>query len=385
MLFLVSLHVEYVELLESKMPNQFSITRQNILVVAFFILLAGLLSLLFSLLEPFLRAFVWSTILVMVFYPVYSFLLKRTGGRSTLAALISTLLVVLFLALPGFFMVINLGRELPKAYAFLSTTQWTEKSQWLMDKLRTLNIGSWLQNWGFDSNQSDALLQDKIATTLQTLSQEVLKRVSFIIENLAGFVLEAVFICVAVFFFFRDGSRLAFKAIEFLPMEKEHQKKVTHTFSVTVTAVVRAIFITALTEGVLSTLGFVAGGVPVPVLLGLAVFILSFIPFLGVTWVWVPVAAWLFYQDHTVAAVGITLWGIVLSGIDHVMRPWLIGSEAKLPLFWLFFTTIGGLKVYGFLGIFLGPIILSMGMAFLSIYREVYLNLRKPTHSRRTS
>ena len=64
---------------------------------------------------------------------------------------------------------------------------------------------------------------------------------------------------------------------------------------------------------------------------------------------------------------------MLISTVDNFIKPWLIGQEAKLPIFWLFFTTIGGLKVYGFLGIFLGPIILSMGMAFLSIYREVYL------------
>jgi len=354
------------------------ITRQNIFVVAFFVLLIGLLSLLFSLLEPFLRAFVWATIPVMVFYPIYSTFLRWTDGRPNLAALLSTLLVVAFLALPGFFIVVNLGRELPKAHAFLMTTEWSEKSQWVVEKLRSFNVGSWFQNWGMEPNQSDAMLQEKIANTLQSLSQEILRKVSFILENLAFFILEAVFVCVAVFFFFRDGSRLALKTIEFLPMEKHHQQKVVHTLSVTVTAVVRAIFVTALAEGILSTLGFAVAGVPLPVLLGVGVFVLSFIPFLGVTWVWVPVAFWLFYQDHAVAAVGLTIWGLLLTTLDHILRPWLIGSEAKLPLFWLFFTTIGGLKVYGFLGIFLGPIILSLGLAFLSIYREIYLNLKKP-------
>ncbi len=365
------------------MRPQLKITRQNIFVIAFFVLLTGLLSLLFSLLEPFLRAFVWSTILVLVFYPFHSRMLRWTGNRPTLAALLSTVVVVAFLLLPGFTMVVHLGRELPRAHALLSSTPWAEKSQWLVDKLKSLNIDTWLESWGITSTQSDALLQEKMAALFQNLSQEVLKKVSFIFENLAGFILEAVLVCVAVFFFFRDGSRLAFKAIEFLPLEKGHQTKVAHTFSVTVTAVVRAIFVTALVECVLSTIGFVAVGVPVPVLLGLAVFILSFIPFLGVTWVWVPVAAWLFYQDQTAAAVGLTVWGILLTALDHILRPWLIGSEAKLPLFWLFFTTIGGLKVYGFLGIFLGPIILSMGLAFLAIYREVYLSAQKAPAPRR--
>jgi len=359
------------------MGPQLKITRQNIFVIAFFVLLIGLLSLLLTLLEPFMRAFVWSTILVLVFYPVHAKLLRLTGNRPSLAAFFSTVIVVTFLLLPGFFLVVNLSRELPKAHALLSSTPWTEKSQWLLDKLKSLNVDTWLQTWGITSSQSDALLQDKIATLFQNLSQEALKRLSYIFENLAGFLLEAALVCVAVFFFFRDGLRLAWKAIEFLPMEKAHQQKVAWTLAVTVTAVVRAIFVTAIVEGVLSTLGFVVAGVPVPVLLGLAVFILSFIPFLGVTWVWVPVAAWLFYQDHTATAMGLTIWGVVLTTLDHILRPWLIGNEAKLPLFWLFFTTIGGLKVYGFLGIFLGPIILSMGMAFLAIYREVYLNAKK--------
>ena len=361
------------------MRNEFTISRQNIFAIAFFGLLLGLLSLLFSLLEPFLRSFVWAMIMVMVFFPVYTRLLKLTGGRTTLSSFLCTFMVLVFLALPGFFMVINLGKELPKAYAFLSSAQWDEKSLWLMAQLKALDLGAWLQHWGIDSNQYEAEVQKQIATALQNFSQLVLEKATNVFRNLAAFILEAAFVSVAVFFFFRDGARLSLKAIEFLPLEKEHQSKVARTFSVTVTAVVRAIFLTALVEGVLSTLGFLAAGVPVPVLLGLAVFVLSFIPFMGVTWVWVPVAVWLYYQNQTAAAVGITLWGTALSIMDHVLRPWLIGSEAKLPLFWLFFTTIGGLKVYGFLGIFLGPIILSMGMAFLSIYREVYLNLKKPS------
>jgi len=107
----------------------------------------------------------------------------------------------------------------------------------------------------------------------------------------------------------------------------------------------------------------------------------AFIPFIGATAIWVPAVIWLFFQDHVYAAAGLAIWGGLVSAVDHLMRPWLIGSEAKLPIFWLFFTTIGGLKVYGFLGIFLGPIILSLGMAFLAIYRELYLNV-KPSSKR---
>lgn len=356
------------------MAAQIKISRQNIFVIAFFVLLIGLLSLLVSLLEPFLRAFVWATILVMVFHPLYTWLLKATGRRNWLASLISTLIVLAFLALPGSFIVLNLGRELPNAYAFLSTAQWDEKSQWVLDKLRSLNLGPWLQAWGIDSTQYEAVIQRQVSAALENSSHLVLSKMSEAFQNLAGFTVEVAFVCVALYFFFRDGSRLALRGTELLPLEERHRQKVVHTFSITVTAVVRAIFLTALVQGFMAGLGFWVADVPVPILLGLAAFILSFIPFLGAASVWIPVSIWLLTQDHITAGVGLILWGLVITAVDYIIKPWIIGNEAKLPLFWLFFTTIGGLKVYGILGVFLGPIILSLGMAFLAIYREVYLD-----------
>lgn len=359
------------------MKTEFNLSRQNIFVIAFFALLALLLSMLLSLLEPFISSFMWATILVLVFYPLYSRFLKWTGNRPSVASLLTTIVVLIFLALPGFFIIINLARELPRAYDFISNGQWEQKSLWVMEKLKTLNIGTWLQNWGIDFTQTDSVMQKEITTTLQNFADLLLKKVTDVFSSLPLFCLQVIFVTVALFFFFRDGSRLALRAIEFLPLEKEHQKKVSHTFSVTVTAVVRAVFLCALLQGGMTGIGLYVAGVPLPILLGLVAFVNSFIPFLGAASVWIPACIWLLYQDQTMAALGLGLWGIIITVLDQILRPWLIGNEAKLSIFWLFFTTIGGLKVYGFLGIFLGPIILSMGMAFLSIYREVYLNAAK--------
>ncbi len=360
------------------MAAQFKISRQNIFVIAFFVLLIGLLSLLLTVLHPFLRAFVWATILVMVFYPLYSRILAWTGGRRNLASLLVTLLVLALIAVPGFFVVVNMGRELPRAYSYLSTSQWDEKNQWLLERLKSVHVDSWLQNWGVDPSQTETVLRKEMLSVFQDISQMVLDKVTYFFRNLAGLILETFFAAVALFFFFRDGARLAFRAIETLPLEKSYRNKVVHTLSVTVTAVVRAIFLTALLQGFLACMGFVITGAPVPILLGLVAFVNSFIPFLGAASVWIPVTIWFFYQGQVATAVGLACWGIIITIVDHILRPWLIGHDAKLPIFWLFFTTIGGLKVYGLLGIFLGPIILSMGMAFLAIYREVYLHLKTP-------
>jgi predicted PurR-regulated permease PerM len=357
------------------MAAPIQISRRTIFMVAFFALLAGLLSLLFSLLEPFLRSFVWATLLVMVFYPLYDRLHRLTRGQDSVSALLATLVVILFLALPGFFIFINLGRELPNAFTLLSATSWDEKSQWVMAQLQSLDLEKFLQTLGIGPDQAQQIVQKAIASAVQDFGNMVLAKVDYLFKHLAQFGLELAFTLVAMFFFFRDGSRYALKVIELLPLEKGYQQKVVRTLSATVTAVMRAMFISAFVQGLLTGAGLALTGVPLPFLFGIVAFINSFIPFLGAASVWIPGAVWLFVQDQTFAAFLLLGWGVLISIFDHIFRPWLIGSAAKLPVFGLFFTIIGGLLVYGFLGIFLGPIILSMGMAFLAIYKEVYLNL----------
>jgi predicted PurR-regulated permease PerM len=348
-------------------------TRQHLFVAAFFLILAGLLSLLFSLIEPFLRSFVWATILVMVFHPLHARLRHWTGWGDNARALLATLLVLACILLPGAFVALNLGKEVPRAYAFLASTPWDALSRKLVASLQGLMAGSLPQGLGMDPAQAAELLQKNVAAALQSSSAFILEKVTGVFKNLLGFLLQALFTSVALFFFFRDGSRLSLRLVELIPMEPVHRDKVVRTLSVTVTAVVRAIFINALAQGVMAGTGFALAGVPLPILLGLLVFVASFIPFLGAGAVWVPAVIWLFFQDQVLAGFGLLAWGLVISTVDNIIKPWLIGAEAKLPVFWLFFSTLGGLKVYGFLGIFLGPILLSLGMAFLSIYREVYL------------
>jgi predicted PurR-regulated permease PerM len=291
----------------------------------------------------------------------------------------------MILSLPGVFVVLNLGPELSRAYGFLHEAHWDEKSQWLLNVLKNWNFGPLLKALGLDSPLGESGLLREMANLMQSLSDMVLDKVSYVVRNLAGFLLEIVFTIVALFFFFRDGSRLALRAIEFLPLEAEHRDKIVHVFSVTVTAVVRAIFLTALLQGFLAGVGFVVVGMPLPILLGLVAFINAFIPFLGAASVWIPSSLWLLYQGQTGPAVGLIVWGVFLTILDQFLRPWLIGNEAKISAFWLFFTTIGGLKVYGLLGIFLGPIILALGLAFLAIYREIYLPQEKPVRKGRAA
>jgi predicted PurR-regulated permease PerM len=350
-------------------------TRENLFAAAFIIILLTLLGLVFSVLEPFLADFMWALILALTFYPFFTRLKKLLRGRGGIAALILTSLIFISLVLFGSFILMNLGKEAREAYRALSKISFSEKGLLLAQRVRDSGLQPYLERWGIHPDETEALLWGSVSSGLKDVPKIIGEKVSSIFKNLAIFGVHLIFIMVALFFFFRDGSRYAHFIIGLLPLERPHQVRAADAFSKTVTAVVRSMFATALAQGILGGAGFAVVGLPVPVLLGLLTAINSFIPFLGAVSVWLPASIWLIIQKEFLKGIGLGLYGLlVISLIDNFIKPLIIGESTKVPVFLLFFTILGGLKVYGVLGIFLGPITLSLGMAFLTIYREIYLS-----------
>jgi predicted PurR-regulated permease PerM len=350
--------------------------RENIFAAAFIAILLTLLWLVFTILKPFWQAFMWALILALTCYPVFTRLKTFFRGRGGPAALLLTLLILIALVLPGSFILMNLGQEARDTYRALSQISFSEKGLLLAQKIRGSSLQPFLERWGIDPEQTEALLLEGMASGLKDVPKVIGERVSAIFKNLAIFGLHVIFVMVALFFFFRDGSRYAHFLVGLLPLERPYQERVVGAFSKTVTAVVRSMFVTAFVQGVLAGSGFAVVGLPVPILLGLLTSITCFIPFLGAAAVWVPASAYLIIQEEFLRGIALALYGfLVVSTIDNLLKPLLIGESIKVPVFILFFTILGGLKVYGVIGVFLGPIILSLGMAFLTIYREIYLSV----------
>ena len=349
--------------------------RENIFAAAFISILLTLLWLIFTILEPFWHAFMWALILAMTCYPLFTRLKSLFRGRGGLAALVLTLFIFFALLLPGSLVLMNLGQEAKDAYRALSKISFSEKGQLLADKIRGSGLQPFLERWGIEPGQTEAILLNGIASGLKDVPKMIGERVSAIFKNLAVFGLHLLFVMVALFFFFRDGERYARHLVGLLPLERPYQERVVGAFSKTLTAVVRGMFVTAFVQGVLAGAGFSIAGLPVPILLGLLTFITSFIPFLGAASVWLPASIYLIIQEAYLKGIGLGLYGfLIVSTVDNLLKPLIIGESIKVPVFILFFTILGGLKVYGVIGIFLGPIILSLGMAFLTIYREIYLS-----------
>jgi predicted PurR-regulated permease PerM len=185
-------------------------------------------------------------------------------------------------------------------------------------------------------------------------------------------ILQLALSVVIVYVFYRDGERVAARlsaGAQRIAGDVSH-----HLLSVaanTVRSVVYGIIGTALAQAILAAVGFLAAGVPSPFLLGLLTFLLALIP-AGPPFVWVPATLWLFHAGRPGWGIFLAIWGVlVISGIDNVVRPYLISRGSKLPFIIVLLGAIGGVLAFGFIGLFLGPVLLAVGYALLREFTAI--------------
>jgi predicted PurR-regulated permease PerM len=189
----------------------------------------------------------------------------------------------------------------------------------------------------------------------------------------------SVFIC---FFFYRDGPAITARTQAVMERLAGHRaKQLIEVTAGTVSRVVNGILGTALAQSVLALIGFWISGVPGAMLLGLLTFFLSIIP-MGPPLVWLPAALWLYSQGEIGWAIFLAGYGlVVVSSIDNVIKPYLISRGGSLPLLLVFMGVLGGLLAFGFIGVFLGPVILAVGYALLSEWMRPAAATEKPSET----
>ena len=164
-----------------------------------------------------------------------------------------------------------------------------------------------------------------------------------------------------------------------VPLEEIHKERIFTRLDQTIRAVVKGIVITAIAQGLLAGLAYAVLDVPVPVFLMAVTIVLAPLPFGGTALVWGPVTLYLFWTGSVWKGIAMFAWGAgVVTTVDSVLRPMLIGQGAKLPVLFLFFSILGGLGAYGLIGLFLGPILLAILLTAVQIYSEDYLSKPPP-------
>ncbi len=317
----------------------------------------------FLVLRPFISALLWALILTFTTWPLYKWWMARFRGNKTLAATIMTVLLAIVFLIPLLVIGISFAGEATKLLSFIRGTfetglpplpQWIEKIP-----IIGADIHERWQVWMADETQ----FEKSIAPYLKNVRDFVLKSTPVIVQALSQTLLSIV----ACFFFYRDGEESA-KTLGNL-MNKiagERSGKLIQVAANTTKSVVYGIIGTAAVQGVLATVGFLVAGVPGALLLGFLTFFLAFIP-MGPPFVWIPATVWLFYKDSVLWGILMAIWGIfVISGVDNIVKPYLISRGGTLPFILILLGVLGGVIAFGFIGVFLGPTLLALGYSVIS-------------------
>jgi predicted PurR-regulated permease PerM len=351
------------------------VNRDWLVTAFFFVLLLVLLYGAFLILSPFLKALTWAAILAVLFYPAYDWLVRVFKGKATLAALTIIVLIALVIVLPGIQIVGFLAEEvvqLVKTVGALTDSEGVETwkrhpwIQWLLGWWSMLGVE--LAKLKFEIDLRKLVIQGA-----QVSSGVVLSQLTGAAQNIFIFVANVLLVLLTLFFFLRDGAALCYRLRRLLPMDPEHQERLFTNIVNAVTAVVHGCLVVAMIQGFLAGLAYWVLGVPYAIVWAVATAFFALLPVGGSTIVTIPVTIYLFLQGDIIKGVMMAIWALgVVGGVDNVLKPIFIGTRLKLPMLLLFFGILGGLSVFGALGLILGPVLFALLAAFLDLYREEY-------------
>ncbi|MBI4662290.1 MAG: AI-2E family transporter [Verrucomicrobia bacterium] len=350
----------------------------------------------FVVMRPFVSALVWGVVLCFCLWPMQRQLIQWLKGRRTLAALITTLSITLVLVVPFVILGVSLADDARALGA--ATRRWLEtgppgppawlekiplvgssaKAYWkefaadaatLMQELRRAaeetsaeqaGPAQELRRSGPDGGQEASLTDSRLVRTLKSVVSSA--RSSLIKAGLAigRGVVEVALSVFLTFFILRDGAAVADRlTVGVARIAGDRGRHLLEVAGKTVRGVVYGILGTALVQGVLAGVGFLIAGVPGAALLGLLTFFLSPVP-VGPPLVWIPAAIWLFSQGGIGWGIFMLVWGLGVSSVDNLVKPWLISQGSAMPFILIFCGVIGGALGFGLIGIFLGPTILAV-------------------------
>jgi predicted PurR-regulated permease PerM len=318
--------------------------------------------LVFRIAEPFLVPLAWSAVLAIFFYPLYERLERRL--KPTRAALVSTVGVTLLLIVPALVMLVYTTREAIDATARI------QRALLDPDKALPTHALDWIR--------SRLPAEWQAADFSQPLRQGAEKVASFLAGNFAGLVKDLFAFCVdlfilifALFFMFRDGDSMVRGVRHLMPFDESIQRDMLSESRDLIFASVAVALVIACLQGLLGGLAFTIGGIPTPIFWGVLIAFFSLVPVVGSALIWVPAALWLTFSGHWGKGLAVVvICGGVAAVADNLVRPLLLRNRTHLNELLLFIGVLGGLQVFGLLGLVAGPTIIAAAMGVFRVYMD---------------
>lgn len=335
-----------------------------------FVLLLSVVSLAFIwLLLPFYGAIFWGGILAIIFAPVQRFLLEKTNGRKTLAALLNLLFILLIVIIPVFLITMAITQEMIMLYKRMDSGE-INVGVYLERILSSLppSVTNTLDRLGIH-HLSD--VGDKFSEFAVKSGQFLTKQALSIGSNTFQFIIGLGVMLYLLFFLLRDGVELGRHCTRLIPLSDDQKTHIFRKFTTVIRATVKGNIAVAATQGALGGIMFWILGVDGSLFWGVLMGVLSLIPAVGASLIWAPVAIYFFSTNNITHGVILTVYGLVVIGLaDNVLRPLLVGKDTKMPDYVILISTLGGLSVFGLNGFVIGPLIAAMFMACWDLFPQ---------------
>jgi predicted PurR-regulated permease PerM len=312
-------------------------------------------------LAPFVDVLLWGTVLAIVVWPVHV-RLRRRGFSEHVSALLTTALTVLVVLIP----------------LTLITTAVLRQGAVAADHLqggvrRLLDPNSRVFTW-LDQHFDLTPLRDPklLGSRLGGVWGAVANRTLGLVGGFIGGVVQVFFVLFTLYYLLRDAEAIIIPGIRrSIPLTRPQADVIFERTGEVISASVNGVLVISAIQGLLGMLAFWVLGLPSALLWGVIMFLLSTIPMAGSAIVWAPAAIYLFVTGHWIKGTLLVAWGILVIGmIDNVLRPRLVGKRAKLHELIIFFSVLGGLQVFGVLGLFVGPVVAAIALALIEVFRR---------------
>lgn len=336
---------------------------------AFLILLVIFISVLFlAMISRFLVAVLLAAVFSAMAGPLFRGLKRRFRDKAAPAAVVTILIVLLLIVIPmtAFFGIV--------AAEAIEVTQ---------------AVAPWIQRQVSQPDELDKLLQsiplldrlqpyqDQIAARMGqlagTLGTFIFNSVGQMTRGTVNFLLQLFIMLYAMFFFLIGGKQILERILYYMPLSPREESRMVERFVSVTRATIKGTLVIGIVQGGLAGLAFWVVGIEAPAFWGTVMAVLSIIPGIGTGLVWVPAVIYLFAVGRTGAALGLFIWCAVVVGLaDNFLRPWLVGRDTKMSDLLVLLSTLGGLFLFGAIGILIGPLVAALFITVWDIYGEAF-------------
>ena len=351
---------------------------------AFVLILVLAVSLLFlAVAWPFLKPLLLGAMLAGLCTPLYDWIARLVRGRGSLAAILTLLLLFLLVAGP-----ISAFVGIVVAQAMNVSDQAIPWVQQHFGPGTTFNAHDWLVQ-RFPALAPYVPEQTQI---LETVGRAAKATGAFLVASAttftagtAAFLLNLFVMLYAMFFFFRDGKKIVEKIFYYMPLSHEDEMVLLERLTSVTRATIKGTVVIGIIQGTLAGLGFWVAGIDGSAFWGTIMAILSIVPGIGPALVWVPAVIYLFITGQTLTATLLLAWCAgVVGTIDNILRPRLVGKDAKMPDLLILIGTLGGLFLFGPIGFIVGPIVCGLFLTVWEIYGATFKDILPPVRSLRS-